>query len=134
MGAQVGEQQLTSFRKVQTTYAEVLNRIGSPTSQTLTSEGGRTASWTYVEAKARPESFIPIVGPLVGGSDTKLSVVMLRFDSNGVLQEFSATSSAMGAGTGPFTSTQRRSTPIVAVANREVSASACARIGLSISA
>ena len=99
-GAQVDPQQLSSFQKGRTTYAEVVERIGQPTSQTVDSEGDRRAVWMYFASKARPESFIPIVGPLVAGSDTKSSNVMMHFDSQGVLQDYSATTSAMGAGSG----------------------------------
>jgi hypothetical protein len=96
----VDPEQLSSFQKGRTTFAEVVDKIGAPTSQTVNSEGDRTAFWTYVSAKARPESFIPIVGPLVGGADTKTSNVMMRFDSREVLQEYSASTGAMGSGTG----------------------------------
>jgi hypothetical protein len=99
-GVPVEEQKVASFRKGQTTYAEVLDSIGSPTTQTVTSEGGKTAYWTFVEAGARPASSIPIIGPLVGGSDTNSNVLVLHFDPHGVLQDFGATSGASGVGTG----------------------------------
>jgi outer membrane protein assembly factor BamE (lipoprotein component of BamABCDE complex) len=100
VGAQVDEQQVETLRKGETTYAQVVQRFGPPTSQTMSSEGGRTAYWTYVQATPRAATFIPIVGAFAGGSDTKSNVVMTRFDSNGILQDFSSTTSQMGAATG----------------------------------
>jgi hypothetical protein len=56
--------------------------------------------YTYIQAQARPESFIPIIGPLVGGADSHFSNVSLTFDRNGVLESYSSTQSQFGSGNG----------------------------------
>jgi hypothetical protein len=99
-GVKVDENQLTSFQKGQTTYAQVVARLGSPTSATLLPDGRRMIMYTYVQAQARPESFVPIVGAFVGGADSRSNVVSLTFDQNGVLETYSSTASQYGAGTG----------------------------------
>src|SRR5882757_4441545 len=68
-GVKVEERQLASFQKGQTTYAQVVGRLGAPTSSTLMPDGRRMIIYTYVQTQARPESFIPIVGAFVGGAD-----------------------------------------------------------------
>lgn len=53
VGAQVNEGQLAGFEKGKTTYSQVVAQLGPPTSERVSSEGGRTVSWTYVQMKTR---------------------------------------------------------------------------------
>ena len=99
-GVQVDESALTSFEKGKTTISEVVARLGQPTSNILLNTGQRIIGYTYVQAQARPESFIPIIGPLVGGADSRFSNVSLTFDRNGVLESYSSTQSQYGTATG----------------------------------
>lgn len=100
VGAQVNEGQLAGFEKGKTTYSQVVTQLGPPTSEQISSEGGRTVSWTYVQIKTRPESFIPLIGPFIGGADMKSNMVTMLFDGQGVLQNFSSSSSQLGSGSG----------------------------------
>jgi hypothetical protein len=47
---------------------------------------------------SRPQNFIPYIGPLVSGYDTKSSAVIFVFDSKGVLRKTSSTQNNMGSG------------------------------------
>ena len=47
---------------------------------------------------SRPQNFIPYIGPLVSGYDTKSSAVTFVFDSKGVLRETSSSQNNMGSG------------------------------------
>ena len=102
-GVQVDERALTSFEKGKTTIADVVARLGQPTSNMLLNTGQRIIGYTYIQAQARPESFIPIIGPLVGGADSHFSNVSLTFDRNGVLESYSSTQSQFGTATGVAT-------------------------------
>lgn len=97
-GTQVKEQQLSQFKAGETTYAQVVATLGPPNSNTLLPDGTRMIAYTYVQAAARPESFIPIVGPLVGGADARSNMVMLHFDSDGKLLTYSSTATQVGSG------------------------------------
>ncbi len=99
-GAQVDEGALASFQKGKTTINEVVARLGQLTSNILMDTGQRIIGYTYVQAQARPESFIPIIGPLVGGADSHFSNVSLTFDQNGVLLSYASTQSQFGTATG----------------------------------
>lgn len=99
-GVQVDESALTSFEKGKTTIDDVIARLGQPTSNILLNTGQRIIGYTYIQAQARPESFIPIIGPLVGGADSHFSNVSLTFDQNGVLQSYASTQSQFGSATG----------------------------------
>ena len=98
VGAQVNEDQLAGFEKGRTTYSDIVSQLGPPTSQSVNSEGGRTASWLYAEVmKSRPESFIPLIGPFIGGADMKSNMVTMSFDGQGVLKNFNSSSSTSWA-------------------------------------
>ncbi|MBP6013481.1 MAG: hypothetical protein KBA31_14745 [Alphaproteobacteria bacterium] len=99
-GVQVDESALTSFEKGTTTISDVIARLGKPTSNILLNTGQRIIGYTYIQAQARPESFIPIIGPLVGGADSHFSNVSLTFDQNGVLQSYASTQSQFGSANG----------------------------------
>jgi len=99
-GVQVDEKNLQSFERGKTTYGDVVARLGQPTSNTLLPDGRRMIMYTYMQAQARPENFIPIVGAFVGGADTRSSVVSITFDQTGILETYSSSQSQFGASTG----------------------------------
>jgi hypothetical protein len=96
----VDESNLTSFEKGKTTYPEVLNRLGQPTSNTLLPDGRRMLMYSWVAARARPENFIPLVGPFVGGADSRSSNVIIWIGTDGKLESYSASQSQYGMGRG----------------------------------
>jgi outer membrane protein assembly factor BamE (lipoprotein component of BamABCDE complex) len=110
-GAKVTEAQLIQFQKGSTTIAQVEQALGAPTSSTLLPNGSHMLMYFYVQAQARPASFIPIIGPLVGGSDSKSNSATLTFDNAGILVSYSASSSSFGTGMGAASGTAIEQTP-----------------------
>ena len=100
VGREVTENQLQGFEKGKTTLNEVVSKLGTPTSSSSTLEGKRFISYVFAHAQARPESFIPIVGAFVGGSDVRSSVVTFTFNREGKLEDYFQSQSATGTGTG----------------------------------
>lgn len=99
-GVKVEERQLSSFQKGQTTLSQVVGQLGQPNSSTLMPDGRRLLIYTYIQAQARPESFVPIVGAFVGGADAHSNMVSLTFTPDGVLESYSASQSQYGVATG----------------------------------
>ena len=99
-GAKVTEQQLAQMKVGQTTWNDMVATLGQPTSSAFTSQGMRTAIYSYAQVTTRPETFIPIVGGFVGGADVKSNAVYLVFGQDGKLMNFSGSASAMGTGMG----------------------------------
>jgi hypothetical protein len=99
-GVKVDEANLTKFEKGRTTYSEVLSRLGAPTTSTLLPDGRRMLMYTWVDARARPENFIPLIGPFVGGADTRATSVIIWISKEGVLDTYSASASQYGVGRG----------------------------------
>ncbi len=99
-GVKVDQSKLTSFKKGQTTYGEVVNTLGNPTQTIIADNGDKTIQYAYFSTQARPESFIPYVGAFVGGADSENTVVSLTFDQRDVLKSYTSSQGAVGAGTG----------------------------------
>ena len=98
-GVIVNEQQVQSFKRGETTEAQIIAVLGAPTSRSNIN-GVRSISYTGVHAQARPASFIPYIGGLVGGSDVRHSSYTFTFDSSGKLANIVSTEGATGTGHG----------------------------------
>jgi outer membrane protein assembly factor BamE (lipoprotein component of BamABCDE complex) len=105
-GVKVTEDQARQFERGKSTYTEVVGKLGQPSSSVALANGMRVISYSYVEASARPATFIPIVGPLVGGADARSNVVTFMFDASGVLTNYTAASSQTGSGFGAAANTR----------------------------
>ena len=99
-GIKVNEEQLSSFKAGETTKAQVITALGAPTMQMRLADGTSMVIYSPYQAKVRPETFIPLVGGLVGGSDTTSNTATLRFDASDKLLDTTSASSAMGTGMG----------------------------------
>lgn len=97
-GVKVDEADLTKFEKGKTTYAQIVQTLGPPTSNSLLPDGRRLLAYTWVQARARPQNFIPLIGPLVGGADSRSTMVMIWIGADGTLASYSASQSQMGTG------------------------------------
>jgi len=98
-GTQVTEDQAKTFQPGRSTYAEVVASLGQPTTVSLSSATGqKIAIYSYSSTSARPQNFIPYIGPLVGGYDTRSSAVTFTFDARDVLVSFNSAQTGLGAG------------------------------------
>lgn len=107
VGREISDAQLETLRKGVTTETEAVATLGQPTSVMRLGDGSRRLTYSFAHAQARPESFIPVVGLAVGGSDVRSSVVILSFDRAGVLQDYMSHTTRTGAGTGFASGTYR---------------------------
>jgi hypothetical protein len=99
-GVKVDEKNLAAFEKGKTTYSEILSRLGPPTTSTLMPDGSRMLMYSWVQASARPQNFIPLIGPFVGGADSRSSNVIIWIGTDGTLASYSASQSQYGMGRG----------------------------------
>jgi outer membrane protein assembly factor BamE (lipoprotein component of BamABCDE complex) len=100
VGREISQDQLANFKKGETTVEQVVAKLGPPTSSSISGTGLRTISYMFAHAQARPGSFVPFIGPLIGGTDSRSSMVILIFGSDGKLQNYHASQSQLGSGTG----------------------------------
>lgn len=97
-GVMLSESQVSQIKKGETTEAQLIQALGQPTTVSMYS-GQRTLIYSGAHAQARAASFIPIVGPLVGGSDARATTAIFRI-KDGIVIDYSYTQSNIGGGTG----------------------------------
>lgn len=100
-GVKVTDAQVTAFKPGEATETQVTAALGEPTMRTRMPDGSVMLTYSYAEAQVRPATFIPFIGPLVGGADSRSTAVTLRFDSSGKLIDTYSSSSTFGTGMGP---------------------------------
>lgn len=99
-GTKVDQDKLAQFTKGKTTYAEVIQKLGKPNQSTINSDGTRTISYTYLQSQAKASNFIPFVGAFMGGSDTENTNVIINFDENSILTNYTASQGGSQLNTG----------------------------------
>ncbi len=98
-GVKVSEDALATLKPGQTTYREVVAKLGAPTGESRV-QGVHTMSYTYATSQVRATTFIPVVGMFAGGADTRSQTVTLNFDSADILKGVDTSMSTIGVGTG----------------------------------
>src|SRR5437773_8524482 len=93
VGTKVDTTTVSQFQCGVTTYEEVVARLGPPNSTTRSGDGRTTIVYSWAHSQARAETFIPIIGPLVGGADAVGSTVILMFDPGGKLETITTSNS-----------------------------------------
>ncbi len=103
-GRKIDQSAADKIEKGKSTQAEVISLIGSPDNIIRRAGGETIFSYSYVRASAKPASFIPLFGPLVGGANVQHQIFMVVFDSRGVVKDYmssqGASESGMGAAAG----------------------------------
>lgn len=80
------------FKVGVTSKADVERWLGTPTG---IEKGNGGDTWIYrlenSESSIRPESFLPVIGGIVGGTDNRRQTreLKIRFDTKGLLQTYS---------------------------------------------
>lgn len=97
-GVQVKREQVQDFQKGKTTWAEMVQRLGNPTSVAMSSDGTRVATYVYTHVQARASSFIPVVGVFAGGADQHTNTAIFRFDPAGQLIDYTMSEGNIGSG------------------------------------
>jgi hypothetical protein len=99
-GTNVDPAKVATFERGRTTIYQVEAALGPPNATTTLADGSQVDVYSYVHAQARPETFIPIVGPLVGGADARSQTVSFVFGPDGVLRSGSSSRSQIESGFG----------------------------------
>jgi len=97
-GVMVDQNKVGTFKEGVTTEADVYAALGKPTSVS-TSTGTKILMYYGSQAQVKAATFIPVVGLFAGGSDSKVSMLMLTF-KDGVLTNINNTQSGSSVSTG----------------------------------
>ena len=99
-GREVDPVKVSAFEKGKTSRAEIEAAIGQPNSVSRLSDGKVVAVYFFMHSQSRPESFIPFIGPLVGGSDVVQKNVIIYYGTTGLYESSQSTETTMGAAIG----------------------------------
>jgi outer membrane protein assembly factor BamE (lipoprotein component of BamABCDE complex) len=88
IGRPFDEAQISRFEVGRTTEADVVAALGPPAA-TASGPTVRAMSYSYTHAYARPASYVPLIGPLIGGANATNTSVSFIFTPAGVLQSWS---------------------------------------------
>ena len=111
IGKEITQDQLAGFKAGETTPDQVIAKLGAPTSNTSSADGRRSMGYMFAHSQARPGSFVPIIGPLIGGADSRSSHVVFMFGPDGKLINYLSSQSQTGMGTGAAGGKYQAATP-----------------------
>lgn len=94
-GVQVSKDAALQFKEGVTTEAEILEKMGRPTTIML-SGNTKVIAYSGMQYQVKGATFIPIVGAFAGGSDFNLTSVTYEIDPNGVLKKATYAQSSGG--------------------------------------
>ena len=93
----------SQIEKGATTEQEVVSNLGSPQSIGLDGSGNKVMTYVYAKSKTKAESFMPVVGSLMGGADTETKTLLIIVDNQtGVVKDFAFNESKTETKTGIF--------------------------------
>jgi outer membrane protein assembly factor BamE (lipoprotein component of BamABCDE complex) len=102
--ASYGNKQITQQETVEkieigkTTKADVKALLGEPAEVIFSDNGDEDWAYIYSKSTVRATSFIPVVGIVAGGADTKTSTLKVRFNKEGVVQKLGKGQTTGGGG------------------------------------
>lgn len=91
-GTEVSDGAISQFVRGRTTETEVVQKLGEPNSRERNASGQMVDTYLYTSVAANAQSFIPIVGGLIASSDMKMKTVRFTFSAQGVLLDWSSSS------------------------------------------
>ncbi|KXU84522.1 hypothetical protein CI15_23415 [Paraburkholderia monticola] len=97
-GVEVKPEEMSHFKPGVTTLQQVIAVLGPATVESALDDGSTLLVYTYVTSRPHPESFLPFIGSLVGGGDTRTSAAVFLFNPRGVLKSANTTTSNIGTG------------------------------------
>ena len=94
VGRKIDTANVEKIEKGKTTRNDVLGLLGSPDQITQDGRGGVAFSYHYTRATAKPQNFIPIVGPFVGGTNVQNQMVMVFIGPDDIVRNVISNSGA----------------------------------------
>ena len=104
VGRQIDQSSADKIQQGKSTKEEVVNLVGPPGFVSRLTSGDTIFHYNYTRATPKASSFIPCIGPLLGGSDVQSQSLNVTFGPDGIVKAISrtegATESNIGIGIG----------------------------------
>jgi outer membrane protein assembly factor BamE (lipoprotein component of BamABCDE complex) len=92
-----------SLHKGRTTQAEVRKLYGDPIKTSFNSAGAESWEYEFTRMQSRPTNFIPYVNLVHSGADGEKKSLVIYFDRNKVVQDFTMSNSKVEVSQGLIT-------------------------------
>ena len=83
IGTPIAQEKVSRIRVGATTEPDLLLWFGNPSTKTLDPSGAMVLTWVYSSASTKPETFVPLAGPFIGGYSTRLQQLTVLIDKKG---------------------------------------------------
>src|SRR3972149_8208415 len=77
------DEAVAKIKAGESSKSDVRAQVGEPSKVTFTDNSEEIWEYTYMRSQIRAATFIPLAGALVGGADTDVQTLTIRFDSEG---------------------------------------------------
>ena len=87
-GVSVDAASLALLEKGRTTYVQAVARLGRPSVDTASPDGRRILIYKSQRMRVRPETALPVLGSVLGGTEEDSEWVTLFFRRDGVIEDW----------------------------------------------
>ncbi len=101
-GTRIELEKVKQIKEGITTQEEVIELMGKPFMQNLTSDGKIIMLYQYTKVKNRATNFIPVANILAGGMDMTQQTLQILIDKNGVVEKYIVTDTNSPINSGLF--------------------------------
>lgn len=95
VGRKLDVDAVDSIKKNRTTRQEVVQAIGSPDQVTRDGDGNVTYMYMYARTQVKPETYIPYIGPMIGGTRSQNQTVIISFGPDDIVNQITSTMGGM---------------------------------------
>lgn len=88
VGTPIPKDKIAQIRLGLTTEPDLLLLFGNPSTKTLDPSGNIVLTWVYSSASTKPETFVPVAGPFIGGYDTHLQQLTVLINRKGRVERW----------------------------------------------
>ena len=88
VGTPIAQEKVNQIRIGVTTEPDLFLLFGPPSTKTLDPSGTIVLTWVYSSASTKPETFVPLAGPFMGGYDTHLQQLTVLINRKGRVEKW----------------------------------------------
>jgi outer membrane protein assembly factor BamE (lipoprotein component of BamABCDE complex) len=93
IGTPIAQEKVNQIRLGVTTEPDLLLLFGNPSTKTLDPSGAIVMTWVYSSASTKPETFVPLAGPFIGGYHTQLQQLTVLLNRKGRVERWTMNNS-----------------------------------------
>jgi outer membrane protein assembly factor BamE (lipoprotein component of BamABCDE complex) len=87
-GNKIGMDKISQIKEGVTTKQEIVGLFGNPNADTLNGDGKEILMYVYGKYRAKPSTYIPIIGLMAGGGNMEQQALQILIDKNGKVEKF----------------------------------------------